>query len=234
MILVKLILAHIVGDFFLQRGTWIENKEEKKWFSPYLFLHVFIHFVLMLLLLWDLSLLPIILVITIAHYIIDGCKLTFHTEETRGLWFAADQFAHFAVLITAWYLYWGGGDVGGLSDQFWILLTGLLFLTYPASYFMQHLMAPWNDQIETSQKESLQGAGKYIGMLERIFVYLALITGNAQVIGFLLAAKSVFRFGDLTRSKDRKLTEYILIGTLFSFLMAIAVGLLSTRLNFLG
>jgi hypothetical protein len=98
---------------------------------------------------------------------------------------------------------------------------------------MQYLMAPWSDQIDSSQNESLHGAGKYIGMLERIFVYLALITGNAQVIGFLLAAKSVFRFGDLTRSKDRKLTEYILIGTLFSFLMAIVVGLLSTRLNFL-
>lgn len=233
MVLVKLILAHIIGDFFLQRGEWIESKEEKKWFSPHLFLHVFIHFVLMLLLLWDLNALPIILLITITHYIIDGCKLTFHTEETRGLWFAVDQVAHFIVLIAAWYFYWGGADVGGLSDQFWILLTGLLFLTYPASYFMQHLMASWSDQIETSEKESLQGAGKYIGMLERIFVYLAIITANVQVIGFLLAAKSIFRFGDLTRSKDRKLTEYILIGTLFSFLMAIAVGLLSTRLNFL-
>lgn len=233
MILVKLILAHIIGDFFLQRGKWIESKERKKWFSPHLFLHVFIHFILMLLILWDLSAFPIILLITFLHYVIDGCKLTFHTENTRGLWFAVDQFAHFMVLVAAWYFYWGGGDGGGLSDQFWILLTGLLFLTYPSSYFMQHLMAPWSDQIDSSQKESLQGAGKYIGMLERVFVYLALITANAQVIGFLLAAKSVFRFGDLTRSKDRKLTEYILIGTLFSFLMAIVVGLLSTRLNFM-
>jgi hypothetical protein len=232
MILVKLILAHLIGDFFLQRGTWIESKEQKKWFSPYLFLHVIIHFVLMLLVLWDLSALPIIILIAITHYIIDGCKLTFHTEQTKGLWFAVDQVAHFVVLVAVWYFYWGGGDVGGFSDQFWILLTGLLFLTYPASYFMQYLMAPWSDQIDSSQNESLHGAGKYIGMLERIFVYLALITGNAQVIGFLLAAKSVFRFGDLTRSKDRKLTEYILIGTLFSFLMAIVVGLLSTRLNF--
>ncbi|MDZ7719008.1 MAG: DUF3307 domain-containing protein [Balneolaceae bacterium] len=232
MILVKLILAHIIGDFFLQRGKWIESKEKKKWASPYLYLHVFIHFALMFLILWDLSALPVILLITISHYVIDGCKLTFHTEETRELWFAVDQVAHFGVLVAAWFFYWGGGDVSGLSDQFWILLTGLLFLTYPASYFMQHLMAPWSDQIDSGEKESLQGAGKYIGMLERVFVYLALITANAQVIGFLLAAKSVFRFGDLTRSKDRKLTEYILIGTLFSFLMAIIVGLLSTRLNY--
>lgn len=233
MILVKLILAHIIGDFFLQRGKWIESKEKMKWFSPHLFLHVFIHFILILLVLWDFSIWPAAFIIMITHYIIDGSKLSFQNEKTKGFWFGADQVAHLLVLVLVWNFYWGGAEIGELSDQFWILLTGLLFLTYPASYIMQHLMDPWNEQIEMNQRESLHGAGKYIGMLERVFVYLALITGNAQVIGFLLAAKSVFRFGDLTKSKDRKLTEYILIGTLFSFLMAIIVGLLSTRFNLL-
>lgn len=233
MILIKVVLAHIIGDFFLQRGKWIENKEEKKWVSPYLFLHVFIHFILIILILWDISIWPAALLITITHYFIDGCKLTFQTEKTRSLWFAVDQVAHLLVLVLVWQYFWGGVSFGGLSNQFWILLTGLLFLTSPASYIMQHVMDPWSKQIELDQKESLKGAGKYIGMLERVFVYLAMITGNAQVIGFLLAAKSVFRFGDLTRSKDRKLTEYILIGTLFSFLMAIIIGLFSTRLSFL-
>lgn len=229
MILVKLILAHIIGDFFLQRAKWIESKERKKWFSPHLFLHVFIHFILVMLILWDFSGLPAALIIMITHYFIDGFKLSFQNEKTKGFWFGADQVAHLLVLVLVWNFFWGGTMIGGLSDQFWIVLTGLLFLTYPASYIMQYIMDPWNEQIELDQKESLRGAGKYIGMLERVFVYLAFMTGNAQVIGFLLAAKSVFRFGDLTKSKDRKLTEYILIGTLFSFLMAIIAGLLSTR-----
>ena len=43
-------------------------------------------------------------------------------------------------------------------------------------------------------------------------------------IGFLLAAKSVFRFGDLNNSKDRNLTEYVLIGTLLSFGIAIIIA----------
>jgi hypothetical protein len=45
-----------------------------------------------------------------------------------------------------------------------------------------------------------------------------------------LAAKSVFRFGDLKESKDRKLTEYILIGTLLSFGIAIASGIVALKL----
>jgi hypothetical protein len=45
-----------------------------------------------------------------------------------------------------------------------------------------------------------------------------------------LAAKSIFRFGDLKESKDRKLTEYVLIGTLLSFGIAIAVGMITLKL----
>jgi hypothetical protein len=56
------------------------------------------------------------------------------------------------------------------------------------------------------------------------------VTSNWQAIGFLIAAKSVFRFGDLSQSKDRKLTEYILIGTLLSFGIAITTGLVVVAL----
>jgi hypothetical protein len=67
-------------------------------------------------------------------------------------------------------------------------------------------------------------------MLERLFVFTFVITGNWEAIGFLLAAKSVFRFGDLKESKDRKLTEYILIGTLLSFGIAILIGVMTLKL----
>ena len=46
-----------------------------------------------------------------------------------------------------------------------------------------------------------------------------------EAVGFLITAKSVFRFGDLKESKHRKLTEYILIGTLISFGIAIITGI---------
>ena len=47
-----------------------------------------------------------------------------------------------------------------------------------------------------------------------------------MVIGFLLAAKSVFRFGNLNNPSEQKKTEYIIIGTLISFSTAIFIGLL--------
>ncbi|RZK66384.1 MAG: DUF3307 domain-containing protein, partial [Pedobacter sp.] len=46
-----------------------------------------------------------------------------------------------------------------------------------------------------------------------------------------LAAKSIFRFGDLKDAHDIKLTEYVLIGTLLSFSIAVAVSLGITYIN---
>ena len=73
---------------------------------------------------------------------------------------------------------------------------------------------------------SLPEAGKWIGYLERILILTFVITGNMEGVGFLLAAKSVFRFGDLNKAKDIKTTEYVMIGTMTSFAIAIIVGLL--------
>jgi hypothetical protein len=90
---------------------------------------------------------------------------------------------------------------------------------------MSVLMKPWSKDIPDNKDASLLNAGKYIGILERLFVFCFILTGHWEAVGFLIAAKSVFRFGDLRKSKDRKLTEYILIGTLVSFGFAIGTGL---------
>jgi len=52
-----------------------------------------------------------------------------------------------------------------------------------------------------------------------------ILVGEPAGIGFLAAAKSVFRIGELKESTDRNLAEYILIGTLMSFTIAMVAGL---------
>ena len=81
------------------------------------------------------------------------------------------------------------------------------------------------------KNESLKDAGKYIGVLERVLVFIFIVVGHWEAVGFLITAKSVFRFGDLTASKERKLTEYILIGTLISFGIAIVISLVYLNLR---
>lgn len=74
--------------------------------------------------------------------------------------------------------------------------------------------------------EDTNNAGKYIGILERLFIFFFVVIDFWEGIGFLLAAKSIFRFGDLKESKDVRLTEYILIGTLLSFGLGILCAML--------
>ena len=93
------------------------------------------------------------------------------------------------------------------------------------SILIKNIISVWTPETKPND-DSLQNAGNYIGILERLLIVCFILTHHFEAIGFLLAAKSIFRFGDLKEAKDRKLTEYVLIGTLLSFGIAIGVGLL--------
>ena len=53
-------------------------------------------------------------------------------------------------------------------------------------------------------------------------IFILILTGQAQGIGFLIAAKSVLRFGAV--KQEARLSEYVIIGTLASFGWAIVAA----------
>ncbi len=232
-ILLKLILAHFLGDFLLQPTAWVKEKEVKKAKSKYLYAHILIHGVIVLLLLWDFNYWLLALLVMISHGVIDVIKLYAQTETNKSNWFLIDQILHIMSILGLWVLFLKPEiNLNQIlsSSEIWIYASALLFITVVSAIVIRELMSSWSATLGDNNDESLSNAGKYIGMLERLFVFVFVITGNWEGIGFLLAAKSVFRFGDLKESKDRKLTEYILIGTLLSFGIAIGVGMLVLKL----
>lgn len=235
MLLIKLLLAHLIGDFFLQPQKWVKEKEKKKLKSPKLYLHIFIHIALTSILLWDASLWPVIAIIGISHLIIDATKLLVQKKKTKRLWFFVDQFLHVLVIFLCYYWFSNAGgfnlnDI--ITEKNLLLLVCLLFLTIPVSIIMKTIFAKWHIEELTKGNESLKDAGKYIGILERVLVFIFIIFNHWEAVGFLITAKSVFRFGDLKKSKHRKLTEYILIGTLISFGIAIITGILYNYMTY--
>ncbi|MEA5127156.1 MAG: DUF3307 domain-containing protein [Proteiniphilum sp.] len=233
-LLIKLILAHFIGDFLLQPKSWVKEKETKKLKSPKFYLHILLHGVVYLLILWDWNYWLLALLLMSAHGIIDIIKLYAQKENNKPKWFLIDQGLHIITILVLWYIW------SGLNFKFqewfenvnvWGYLTAILFLTVVSSIIIQVLMSNWSKALNDNNDASLSNAGKYIGILERLFVFTFIMTGNWAAIGFLLAAKSVFRFGDLRESKDRKLTEYILIGTLLSFGIAVATAMLMLELQ---
>lgn len=113
------------------------------------------------------------------------------------------------------------------NSQTTLFLVAVVCVSYVSSIIMKVLISAWKMD-EENESDSLKNAGKYIGILERLLIFGFIILNQWASIGLLIAAKSVLRFNDLSRSKDRKLTEYILIGTLQSYSLAIIISLLYT------
>ena len=227
MIFTKLLLAHLIGDFVLQPKRGLIHKQANKIRSSFLYLHIAIHFLLVLILTWDLSYWKIALIIAVSHYLIDLAKL-YSTDyfKNKSIPFFIDQAMHLLVIyVCAFYDKLLPFSQELFSSINWPLLTAFVFVTFPAAIIMNILLQNMSDQIELDHK-SLPNAGKYIGMIERIFVLVFILLGRWEAIGLLITAKSVFRFNDLKESNSRKLTEYILIGTLLSFGLAIFTGLI--------
>ena len=229
---IRLLLAHLLGDFLLQPDSWVREKEQKKYKSLKLYLHGLIHFLLIWILTWQYAIIPVALLIAISHIIIDAVKLEWQNERTKRIWFFVDQLLHLIVLIiVVWFIAPPEFVWQHVADRLLIIATGLLFLLKPSSLIIKMILSKWTpatafqtDKIETP---SLLHAGMMIGYLERILVFIFILNDQWAAIGFLITAKSVFRFSDLKLGQDRKLTEYILIGTLLSFGIAIVVSLLT-------
>lgn len=165
-------------------------------------------------------------VIIISHFLIDCLKIALQEKVNSTLLFYLDQAAHLlviALVVDAYHPYAIELETF-LSNSVLILIIAIFLVTYVSAIIMKQLMQKWQLE-DDKEQDSLKDAGKYIGMLDRSFVFIFILLAQWQAIGFLIAAKSVFRFGDLSRAKDRKLTEYILIVSLFSFGIAILVGL---------
>lgn len=225
-VLVKLLLAHLIGDFLLQPTSWVKHKEKHKHLSIYLYLHTLLHFILAWILVSEIAFGWFAFGLAISHGFIDFLKLHFQNEKTQRQWFSVDQILHLFVIITVTLIYNNTTiDFTNFGNQFWITITGFILLTKPTSIIIKNIISIWTPENKTND-DSLQNAGNYIGILERLFVFCFILTGHFEAIGFLLAAKSIFRFGDLKEAKDRKLTEYVLIGTLLSFGIALLIGLL--------
>lgn len=225
-IFIKLFLAHLLGDFVFQPTKWVLHKEANKIASPYLYLHIGIHLVLSFILVWDLSYWPLILGIAGMHYVIDLAKL-YALPFFKSSWipFFLDQALHVLVIYLLVFRDNLAEHTMGIIEQFdWGLITAVVFVTWPAAIIMGKILAPMASRIPTDHK-SIPNAGQYIGIIERLFVLAFIITGRWEGIGLLITAKSVFRFNDLKESNSRKLTEYILIGTLLSFGLAMLTGM---------
>lgn len=226
-VLVKLLCAHFCADFVLQTDR-IRNGKSAGGCRGLLYhlLHSLVHAGISYLFVarWGNWMIPLVLFTT--HFVIDFLKYKYF--KPGAVVFLADQAAHLSVILLLWFCLYGQGqdmrEVIASMDALtvWTVLTAYLLVLKPSSLLLGLFLKQWTP--ESGQSHSLPKAGQWIGYLERVLVLTFILIGSLEGIGFLLAAKSVFRFGELNKAKEIKTTEYVLIGTLSSFAVAILTG----------
>ena len=118
-------------------------------------------------------------------------------------------------------------------------LVSILFLLRPVSIIVNHYLYEnkikqditdiLDDKVE-NLNQGYPNGGKQIGYLERLIVFVLILSGNAAGIVFVLTAKSLVRYSEI--QKDISFAEYFLIGTLLSTLLAVVTAYCFIGINF--
>lgn len=233
-LLITLVTAHIVGDFLFQTSKDVRNKSNYWVFIKHIFIVTILSYIFVGI--WSNWIIP--LIIAVSHTIIDQLKLKSNSGKLNDVvGFVIDQLAHLLIIgiivltigtKTHAGSYWIG-EFGSTFLQINIYLSGIILTVLTGGIIIGMLVKPFLQQIKVNN-DGLEKGGELIGRLERLLIFFFVVIGNMTVVGFLIAAKSIFRFGELNDSNNRKQAEYILIGTLYSFSWAFVFSWVTQKL----
>jgi len=238
-VVVPLFAAHLVADFLTQSDRDVREKYR----PPVLLKHalkvgVLSYFLLGMFGAWDL-----VLGVTLTHLLVDALKVRSRKGSYLSRFFY-DQGAHLLILTlfgwaAAHFRHRGLVSIweaafGPVYYQAVALGAGALLTIYVGSFVVEHLFQSLDAGGEPASREDrdwvnlgLREGGRVIGYLERALILVFVLAGHPAGIGFLIAAKSIFRFGELTDQDRRQGAEYIIIGTLMSVLFGTAGAFLT-------
>ena len=235
MIFLQLLCAHIVADFYLQSYKMCMCKMQLQTWKGWICQvgHALVHglFAYLFVMDWTNWLVPV--VVLVSHLIIDLLKdiclsnIQYQPSDIKSNWecvlFFIDQALHMLVIwILLKYVNIAGNTAiyNILDTKILSCIIAYLIVLKPTSILIGKFTQRW--QYILSDSKGLHDAGMWIGYAERVLALTFMLLGTYEALGFLIAAKSLLRF----QETDTKRTEYVLIGTLLSFGVAVLLGVI--------
>lgn len=226
---IALLAAHLISDFPMQPRALVERKR-----NPLILVgHTLIVIAITILILGSAPLL-LVAILAVTHLAMDAVKTWFLPDR---LWaFALDQLVHLAVLVglaAAWPALieagWWAALAGGCTLFYMValvLVSGLIVNVQIGAIVIRLAVS----KLDPGPMDSgLPNGGFLIGCLERLLIMILVFMGQPGGVGFLIAAKSILRFGEIQKN-ERKLSEYIIIGTFMSFGWGLTVSALTYQI----
>ncbi len=247
--------AHLMADFVFQSQKWSDRKSQKI-FSLHHMLHGIVVFTTAYLFSLNYGFWKAALVITVLHLLIDSLKsyllIKYAGRSFLRHLFFADQTIHLVVLIlvsTVYVRFHETDFLNNITIKNCALLAGFILCAKPANIIIKnifivyhiaipHSPGPNNSDIyntnatpdnansaNTNNNDlSLPNAGRIIGLMERFMTLALILSGQYAAVGLIIAAKSILRFNDTQKN------EYVLVGTMLSFGIAILTGIVIAQL----
>lgn len=140
-ILIKLIAAHLTGDFILQTNKLCASKFSNNRAVRYRALaeHAIIHAILAYLFVAQWTNWTVPLIIGVSHFLIDFVKVHFKRKDFVGL--VCDQLAHYCVIVILWLIAFANHDYNPatelLSANFWLVATAYITVLSPTSVLIK-------------------------------------------------------------------------------------------------
>lgn len=223
--------AHFAADFLFQSERMCSRKATRSISMSHVY-HALIVVALAWLCSLDYHFWPAALLIGAIHFAVDCLKSRYvllHPDRQASAFFA-DQAVHLLLLsiITRGYsLYFTANPVTGMlpSPHHTAVVLAFVCCAKPANIVIRRvfelckLTLPKGDANQPAAEKELENAGKVIGIMERFMTLALILAGQFSAVGLIIAAKSILRFNSPQKN------EYILVGTLLSFGIAILLGL---------
>ena len=222
----KMLAAHLLTDFALQPNSWVEGRNAHHYQSRHIYYHIIMTMLIACLFDGFTNWIVPVLIGT-SHFSIDLWK---SYRPQKMLYFVLDQSMHILViLVTGLLLYPPDPAISNSlqsilrNENYWAVTLAVVFLAHPSGIIIGMLTGRWREQLADTSN-SLADAGKWIGILERLIIFVLVVFDQYAAIALLTAAKSILRFSESKNAQER--SEYVLIGTLISITFALVTGLI--------
>lgn len=235
----KLVTAHFLTSFLICRNSWLRTQASKTWqgrLSGNL-KNTAVFLILSVLLIVPsarpLDRLGMFLAIVILSLIRLGLEVILGVVASKSWYgFTLLHILHISAVVG---LLAAVGSFPDLADQLasmwvsprtYLLISAYLISAGFGSLVVPLVTAPLRPSDPDHRSTGIENAGKYVGILERLLITTLIIFWprlDASAIGLVFSAKSIARFPEF---KKQHFAEYYLVGTLTSFMVAIAAGLI--------
>ncbi len=101
-----------------------------------------------------------------------------------------------------------------------VVVAGGLLVTIPSNWVVRQVLRLARHEAPPGENK----AGRWIGVLERLLIYVLMLIGAAAAAGLVVAAKSILRFPEISGKPAAIDPEYVLIGSLASWFLAFSIG----------